>query len=95
MIIQAELKRKQSEYEGEACVVDKVIDLPPSGFSSSAVLCWWIMISSQRTKMPSGTMMPDTAYSFSMRTEQTVSSLTHRGITTPDTVLSSRMLAVC
>ena len=25
MIIQAELRRKQSEYEGEACVVDKVL----------------------------------------------------------------------
>ena len=25
MIIHAELKRKQSEYEGEACAVDKVI----------------------------------------------------------------------
>ena len=32
MIIQAELKRKQSEYEGEACVVDKVIDLPAQRF---------------------------------------------------------------
>ena len=28
MIIQAELRRKQSEYEGEACVIDKVIELP-------------------------------------------------------------------
>lgn len=28
MIIQAEMRRKQSEYEGEACVVDKVIELP-------------------------------------------------------------------
>ena len=27
MIIQAELRRKQSEYEGEACAVDKVIEL--------------------------------------------------------------------
>ena len=32
MIIQAELKRKQSEYEGEACVVDKVIELPAQRF---------------------------------------------------------------
>lgn len=39
MIIQAELRRKQSEYEGDACVVDKVIELPPSDFGSSAVLC--------------------------------------------------------
>ena len=32
MIIQAELKRKQSEDEGEACVVDKVIELPAQRF---------------------------------------------------------------
>ena len=32
MIIQAELRRKQSEYEGEACVVDKVIELPVQRF---------------------------------------------------------------
>ena len=32
MIIQAELKRKQSEYEGEACTVDKVIELPAQRF---------------------------------------------------------------
>ncbi len=33
MIIQAELKRKQSEYEGEACAVDKVIELPAQRFN--------------------------------------------------------------
>ena len=32
MIIQAELRRKQSEYEGEACRVDKVIELPAQRF---------------------------------------------------------------
>ena len=32
MIIQAEMRRKQSEYEGEACVVDKVIELPDPRF---------------------------------------------------------------
>ena len=32
MIIRAELRRKQSEYEGEACVVDKVIELPAQRF---------------------------------------------------------------
>lgn len=32
MIIQAELKYKQSVYEGEACVVDKVIELPNRRF---------------------------------------------------------------
>ena len=32
MIIQAELRRKQSEYEGEACSVNKVIELPAQRF---------------------------------------------------------------
>ena len=32
MIIQAELRRKRSEYEGDACVVDKVIELPAQRF---------------------------------------------------------------
>ena len=32
MIIQAELRRKQSEYEGEACAVDKAIELPAQRF---------------------------------------------------------------
>ena len=32
MIIQAELRRKQSEYEGESCAVDKVIELPSPRF---------------------------------------------------------------
>lgn len=33
MIIQAELKRKQSEYEGEACVVDCMPDKAPRPLS--------------------------------------------------------------
>ena len=32
MIIQAELRRKQSEYGGESCAVDKVIELPSPRF---------------------------------------------------------------
>lgn len=32
MIIQAELRRRQFEYEGEACAVDKVIELPTQRF---------------------------------------------------------------
>ena len=36
MIIQAELKRKQSEYKGEACAVDKVIELPAQRFRQSS-----------------------------------------------------------
>ena len=39
MIIQAELKRKQSEYEGEACVVDKVIELPAQRFRRREQKC--------------------------------------------------------
>ena len=96
MIIQAELRRKQSEYEGEACSVDKVIELPAHGSSSSAAHCWLTMISSQRTKMPSGVMMtPDTVCSSSMRRERTVSLLTHRGTTTPGTAPLSLTPAVC
>lgn len=32
MIIQAELRRKQYVYESEACVVDKIIELPTLQF---------------------------------------------------------------
>jgi len=32
MIIQAELRRKQSECESDACVVDEVIELPAQRF---------------------------------------------------------------
>ena len=54
------------------------------------------MISSQRTKMPSGTMMtPDTACSSSTRREWTVSLLTHRGTTMPGTVPLSPTPAAC
>ena len=96
MIIQAELRRKQSEYEGEACSVDKVIELPARGSNSSAAHCWLTMISSQRIKTPSGTMMiPDTVCSSSTRMERTVSLLTHRGTTTPGTVPLSPTPAVC
>ena len=38
MIIQAELRRKQSEYEGEACSVDKVIELPAQRFKQFTAL---------------------------------------------------------
>ena len=39
MIIQAELKRKQSEYEGEPCSVDKVIELPAQRFQQFSRSC--------------------------------------------------------
>ena len=65
------------------------------GSGCSAAHCWLTMISSQRTKMPSGTMrMPGTVCSSSTRREQTVSLLTHRDTTTLGTVPLSPMPAV-
>ena len=51
MIIQAELKRKQSEYEGEACSVDKVIELPAQRFRqfSRALLADYDFIAENKT----------------------------------------------
>mgnify|MGYP004650235759 FL=1 len=51
MIIQAELRRKQSEYEGEACVVDKVIELPAQRFRqfSRALLVDYDFIAENKT----------------------------------------------
>jgi len=53
MIIQAELKRKQSEYEGEACVVDKVIELPVQRFQqfSRALLVDYDFIAENKNAM--------------------------------------------
>ena len=96
MIIQAELRRKQSEYEGEACSVDKVIELPAQRFKqfSRALLADYDFIAENKTL--SDTMrLPDTVCSSSMRRERTVSSLTHRGTTMPGTVPLSPTPAVC
>ena len=51
MIIQAELKRKQSEYEGEPCSVDKVIELPAQRFQqfSRALLSDYDFIAENKT----------------------------------------------
>ena len=51
MIIQAELKRKQSEYEGEPCSVDKVIELPAQRFQqfSRALLADYDFIAENKT----------------------------------------------
>ena len=51
MIVQAELKRKQSEYEGEACSVDKVIELPAQRFRqfSRALLADYDFIAENKT----------------------------------------------
>ena len=53
MIIQAELKRKQSEYKGEACAVDKVIELPVQRFQqfSRALLADYDFIAENKTAM--------------------------------------------
>ena len=57
MIIRAELKYKQSEYRGEACVVDKVIELPNQRFKQFSRGCWLTMISSQRARMRSNAIL--------------------------------------
>ena len=58
--------------------------------------CWLTMISSQRTKMPSGVMMtPGTVCLSSTRREWTVSLLTHRGTTMLGTVPLFPTPAVC
>lgn len=96
MIIQAELRRKQSEYEGDACVVDKVIELPAQRFQqfSRALLADYDFIA--ENKMPSGTMMVIGTVCLSlMRKERTVFSLIRRAITTPATALLFQMPAVC
>ena len=51
MIIQAEPKRKQSEYKGEACSVDKVIELPAQRFQqfSRALLADYDFIAENKT----------------------------------------------
>ena len=51
MIIQAELRRKQSEYEGEPCAVDKVIELPSPRFRlfSRALLADYDFIAENKT----------------------------------------------
>ena len=96
MIIQAELRRKQSEYEGEACSVDKVIELPAQRFKqfSRALLADYDFIA--ENKMLSDTMVtPDTACSSSMRRERTDSLLTRKATTMPGTVPLSPTPAVC
>ena len=51
MIIQTELKRKQSEYAGEPCSVDKVIELPAQRFQqfSRALLADYDFIAENKT----------------------------------------------
>ena len=96
MIIQAELRRKQSEYEGEPCAVDKVIELPSQRFQqfSRALLADYDFIA--ENKMLSDTMVtPDTACSSSMRRERTDSLLTRKATTMPGTVPLFQTPAAC
>ncbi len=53
MIIQAELKRKRSEYEGEACAVDKVIELSAQRFQqfSRALLADYDFIAESKNEI--------------------------------------------
>ena len=96
MIIQAELKCKQTGCEADPCAVDKVIELPSSRFQqfSRALLADYDFIA--ENKNASGTMrMPGTVCSSSTRMERTVSLLTHRGTTMPGTAPLSPTPAVC
>ena len=96
MIIQAELRRKQSEYEGEPCAVDKVIELPSQRFQqfSRALLADYDFIAENKNAIRHDEDA-DTACSSSTRRERTVSLLTHRGTTTPGTAPLSPTPAVC
>ena len=96
MIIQAELKCKQTGCEADPCAVDKVIELPSQRFQqfSRALLADYDFIA--ENKMLSDTMVtPDTACSSSTRMERTVSLLTHRDITTPGTAPLFQTPAAC
>ena len=96
MIIQAELKCKQTGCEADPCAVDKVIELPSPRFQqfSRALLADYDFIA--ENKMPSDTMVtPDTVCSSSTRRERTDSLLTHRGTTMPGTVPLSPTPAAC
>ena len=65
MIIQAELRRKQSEYEGEACSVDKVIELPAQRFQqfSRALLADYDFIAENKNAIRNGKQMTISAFS--------------------------------
>ena len=65
MIIQAELKRKQSEYKGEACAVDKVIELPAQRFRqfSRALLVDHDFIAENKSAIRNGKQMTISAFS--------------------------------
>ena len=96
MIIQAELRRKQSEYEGELCAVDKVIELPSPRFKqfSHALLADYDFIAENKNAIRHD---EDARHCLpsSTRRERTVSLLTHRGTTMPGTAPLFPTPAVC
>ena len=96
MIIQAELKCKQTGCEADPCAVDKVIELPSPRFRlfSRALLADYDFIAESKNAAHT-MMMPGTVCSSSMRRERTVSLLTHRGTTMPGTAPLSPTPAVC
>ena len=96
MIIQAELRRKQSEYEGEACSVDKVIELPAQRFKqfSRALLADYDFIAENKNAVRHDEAARHCLLILNAE-ERTVSSLTHRGTTMPGTVPLSPTPAVC
>ncbi len=96
MIIQAELRRKQSEYEGESCAADKVIELPSPQFQqfSRALLADYDFIAENKNAIRHDDA-PGTACSSLTRRERTVSLLIHRDTTMPGTAPLFQTPAAC
>ena len=93
MIIQAELRRKQSEYEGEPCAVDKVIELPSPRFKqfSRALLADYDFIAENKDSI----QRDEDARHCLLILDAEGTLLTRRDITMPGTVPLSPMPAVC
>ena len=96
MIIQAELKCKQTGCEADPCAVDKVIELPSQRFRqfSRALLVDYDFIAENKNAIRHDDDSRP-ACSSSTRRERTVSLLTHRGTTMPGTVPLSPTPAAC
>lgn len=96
MIIQAELKCKQTRCEADPCAVDKVIELPSQRFQqfSRALLADYDFIAENKNAIRHD---DDCRHCLLILDagERTVSLLTHRGTTTPGTVPLSPTPAVC
>lgn len=97
MIIQAELKCKQTGCEADPCAVDKVIELPSQRFQqfSRALLADYDFIAENKNAVRHDD--DDTRHCLLVldAEEQTVSLLTRRDITMPGTVPLSPTPAAC